>query len=64
MRRQIRLRAVPLHDLAAYLSAYRVVDGLIGELESLLIRAFANDLLNVRMEKFGWDKRNATNGNR
>ncbi len=51
--RQIRLRTVPLHDLAAYFSAYYVVDGLIGELESLLIRGFANDLLNVRMEKLG-----------
>jgi hypothetical protein len=59
-RRQIRLRSVPLHDLAAYLSAYHVVDGLIGELESLLIRAFANDLLNVRMENFSWDKQRST----
>ena len=53
--RQIRLRTVPLNDLAAYFSAYNVVDGLIGELESLLIRGFANDLLNVRMENFGWE---------
>lgn len=52
--RQIRLRTVPLHDLAGYFSAYDVVDGLIGELESLLIRGFANDLLNIKMEKFGW----------
>ena len=57
-RRQIRLRTVPLHDLAAYLSAYHVADGLIGELESLLIRGFANDLLNVRMENFGWENGN------
>ena len=52
-RRQIRLRTVRLYDLAAYLSAYHVADGLIGELEALLIRSFANDLLNVKMEKFG-----------
>lgn len=54
-RRQIRPQTVPLHDLAAYISAYHVSDELIGELESLLIRSFANDLLNVRMEKFGWE---------
>lgn len=52
-RRQIRPRTVPLHDLSAYISAYHVSDELIGELESLLVRSFANDLLNVRMEKFG-----------
>jgi hypothetical protein len=54
-RRQIRLRAVPLHELGAYVSAYHVTDGLIGELESLLIRSFANDLLNTRMENFTWE---------
>lgn len=54
-RRQIRLRTVPLHDLAAYLSAYHVAEGLMAELELLLIRGFANDLLNVRMENFGWE---------
>ncbi len=53
-RRQIRLRTVRLYDLAVYLSAYHVADGLIGELESLLIRGFANDLLNVKMENFEW----------
>lgn len=57
-RRQIRLHTVPLHDLAAYLSAYRVSDGLIAELESLIIRGFANDLLNVRMENFSWEPGN------
>jgi hypothetical protein len=54
-RRQIRLRQVPLRDLARYVSAYEVSPGLIGNLESLLIRSFANDLLNVRMENFGWE---------
>jgi hypothetical protein len=53
-RRQIRRRSVPLYDLAQYFSAYAVADGLISELESLLIRGFPNDLLNVRMEKFTW----------
>lgn len=51
--RQIKLRTVLLHDLAVYFSAYKVVDGLIDKLEALLIRGFANDLLNVRMENFG-----------
>ena len=56
MRRQIRLRSIPLYDLATYLSAYKVSDGLIGELESLLIRSFPNDLLNARMENFRWQE--------
>ena len=50
--RQIVDHVVPLHDLAAYFSAYAVTDGLIGKLEAMLVRSFANDLLNVRMEKF------------
>lgn len=52
IRRQIRTRNVRLHELATYVSAYAVPDGMIGDLESLLIRAFANDLLNKRMENF------------
>ncbi|MEQ9227025.1 MAG: hypothetical protein RLO15_11815 [Parvibaculum sp.] len=52
--RQIYQKSVKLHELAEYLSVYEVADGLIGELESLLIRGFANDLLNSRMEKFAW----------
>ncbi len=52
LRRQIRTVNVRLHELAAYVSAYEVADGMIGQLESLLIRAFANDLLNKRMENF------------
>ncbi|MEG3162856.1 hypothetical protein U1763_20330 [Sphingomonas sp. LB2R24] len=52
LRRQIRTVTVRLHELAAYVSAYEVADGMIGDLESLLIRAFANDLLNKRMENF------------
>jgi hypothetical protein len=42
-----------LHDLAAYFSAYEVTDGMVDELEALLVRAFPNDLLNFKMEKFG-----------
>ncbi|WP_157476694.1 hypothetical protein [Lysobacter sp. Root690] len=51
-KRQIVRQNVPLHDIAAYFSAYEVPDRLIGKFEALIVRAFANDLLNVRMEKF------------
>lgn len=50
--RQIVSQAVPLHELAAYFSAYNVPDAMINDLESMLVRSFANDLLNIRMEKF------------
>lgn len=49
-RRQIAKQSVPLHDIASYCSAYQVPDALIGKFEALIVRAFANDLLNVRME--------------
>jgi len=54
--RQIRRVGVPLHELAAYFSAYEVPDAMIDSLEALLVRGFANDLLNVRMEKFATGK--------
>ena len=50
--RQIVKQPVPLHDVASYCSAYEVPDQMIGKFEALIVRAFANDLLNVRMEKF------------
>lgn len=50
--RQIQEAVVPLHELAAYFSAYQVADSMIEDLEALLVRSFANDLLNIRMEKF------------
>ena len=46
-----------LFDLAAYFSAYEVADGMIEELEALLVRAFANDLLNVKMETFAHQRK-------
>jgi len=55
--RQIHDYEVPLHELAAYFSAYEVTDGMIPEVESLLVRSFANDLLNKRMEKFSQQKK-------
>lgn len=51
--RQPRSVNLKLHDLAAYFSAFAVADGMIDELEALLVRAFPNDLLNYKMEKFG-----------
>ena len=50
--RQIRQASVALADIAAYFSAYEVDPGMIGVIETLLIRAFANDLLNKKMETF------------
>ena len=51
--RQIDEYAVPLHELASYFSAYHVADGMVNKLEALLVRSFANGLLNKRMETFG-----------
>lgn len=50
--RQPRRRDVPLSGLAAYVSAFQVAPGMINDLEALLVRGFANDLLNARMERF------------
>lgn len=50
VRRQIRSFNVKLHELARYVSAYQITDAMINDVESLLIRAFPNDLLNKRME--------------
>jgi DNA-binding transcriptional regulator YiaG len=57
MSRPIRPKRLPLCELAQYFSAYQVSDAFIGELESLLVRSFANDLLNVRMERFSHQTR-------
>lgn len=51
--RQITDHVVPLSDLASYFSAYAVADGLVDDVESLLVRSFANDILNKKMERFG-----------
>jgi hypothetical protein len=45
-----RSEPVALHAIAAYLSAYAVPIGLVSKIEALLVRGFANDLLNTRME--------------
>lgn len=51
--RQPKSTQLLLSDLAAYVSVYEVEKVMINHLEALLVRGFANDLLNVRMEKFG-----------
>lgn len=50
--RQPRRCHLRLHELAAYFSAYAIDDGMIEDLEALIVRGFANDLLNIRMETF------------
>lgn len=54
--RQPKLCTLKLHHLAAYFSAYYVSEGMIDDLEALLVRGFANDLLNIRREKFNHSK--------
>ena len=49
--RQISRTIVALHDIANYASAYQVPDPFIDIFEALIVRAFANDLLNIKMEK-------------
>ncbi|MFY0582506.1 helix-turn-helix domain-containing protein [Cystobacter fuscus] len=50
--RQPKDTQLELFDLACYLSAYHVDNGMIDDLEALMVRGFANNLLNVRMETF------------
>lgn len=50
--RQPKDTQLELFELANYFSAYHIDDGMIDDLEALLVRGFANDLLNVRMETF------------
>lgn len=57
--RQIIDQQVRLSDLAAYFSAYEVADEMIEDVEALLVRAFANNLLNKKMEKFERHRRGA-----
>ena len=51
--RPIKPVRLPLSDMADYVSAYAVSPGLVSIVESMLMRSFANDVLNVRMERFG-----------
>lgn len=49
-KRRLSKSKVKLHDMAFYFSAYEVVPEQISQVEALLIRAFPNDVLNVKME--------------
>lgn len=50
--RRIVNTPMKLHDLSAYFSAYEIAPAeMISMFEALIIRAFANDLLNVKMER-------------
>lgn len=49
--RQIKKIKVYLHDIAHYFSAYSIEKDLIDNAEALLIRVFANDLTNEKIEK-------------
>lgn len=51
--RRIKREKSQLWELAAYFSAYEVSKAMIDNMEALIVRAFANDLLNSRMENFG-----------
>jgi DNA-binding transcriptional regulator YdaS (Cro superfamily) len=59
--RQIGDHIVPLYEIASYFSAYRVSDGMIDDLEALLVRSFANNLLNIRMEQFARSRKTTKN---
>lgn len=51
-RRQIIEVQVRMHEIAHYFSAYQVAPTMIGMVEAMLVRSFANDLLNKKMERF------------
>lgn len=55
--RQPRKTQLPLSDLAYYFSAYKIDHGMIDDLEALLVRGFANDLLNSKMETFAHQRK-------
>lgn len=50
--RLIARTEVLLADMATYFSAYAIASEMIDSLEAFVVRAFANDLLNSRMERF------------
>ena len=51
-RRDIRDRPVKVRDVAHFFSAYAVDDSLISSIEAFATRAFANDVKNIRVERF------------
>lgn len=57
--RQITDRSVSISEIASYFSAYEVADEMIEDVEALLVRSFANNLLNKKMERFERHRRKA-----
>lgn len=57
--RQPKRTQLELSDLAGYFSAYKIEYGMIDDLEALLVRGFANDLLNAKMETFAHQRTSA-----
>ncbi|KEH07471.1 hypothetical protein GY14_27120 [Delftia tsuruhatensis] len=55
--RQPKDLQLEIFDMAWYFSAYSVDGGMIDDLEALLVRGFANDLLNVKMETFAHSRK-------
>ena len=51
IKRQTLAKAEKLYNLASYFSAYKVPPNLVDNLEALLIRAFPNDVTNVKMQR-------------
>jgi hypothetical protein len=58
--RQIKKHKVKIYEIAAYLSAYSAPIELIPKVEALMVRAFANDLLNIKMEKLAPRRRKSS----
>lgn len=50
--RKIGKTNLQLADMASYFSAYEVERDMVNNVEALLVRVFANNILNVRMERF------------
>lgn len=54
--RQPKRTQLKLCGIACYFSAYKIDYGMIDDLEALLVRGFANDLLNARIETFAYHR--------
>lgn len=50
--RQPTSKQLNLSKLAAFVSVYEIDQGMIDDLEALLVRGFSNDLLNKKIERF------------
>jgi hypothetical protein len=57
--RQIVDQPVSIWEIARYFSSYEVADEMIEDVEALIVRSFANNLLNKRMENFARHRKKA-----